>query len=434
MTDTRSGSTGAKEPPGEKQRGRGPLRLLPTVGRRGLITALLALLWLGGLLILSQGPFNPFTAYFGRTYARQFPNRAVGDNYLVGAFFYPWYGPARHKWQDGYVHLPAFGEYSSDDQRIIDQQIDLATGHGIDFFLVSWWGPDSHEDQTLRTSFLTSPLIGDIKFAINYESEGRLVVHDGRIDLDDPRNRQMLAADFHYLAVTYWSNPQYLKIHGSNVVFLYSSKSFIGDVAGAMRDLRTRASKDGFSIYIIGDEVNWDGSSQMNPDRLRAFDAISSYSMYTTNPDSLNDFTAKVSSEYSLWEHAAASFGVTFVPDAIPGFDDTEVRPGAHHPPLPPNAARFQSQADLALAHVEPPLNMLLITSWNEWNEDTAIEPSQEYGSQYLEILQNELARLPVPTPTGARARPAAGSSGDRARVLAGRGGRLDPVDALRQW
>ena len=392
MTDTRSGSTGAKAPAGDNRRGPGPSRFGRTIGRRELFTALLALLWLAAILIVSRGQNNPSGDHLGHYFHRQFPDRAAQDHYLVGAFYYPWYGPDRRKWQDGYVHLPALGEYNSADPTIIDQQIDLATGHGVDFFLISWWGSDSLEDQTLRTSFLTSPLIGDIKFAINYESDGRLVVQDGRIDLNDPRNRQILASDFHYLAETYWNNPQYLKIQGRNVVFLYSSYSFTGNVAGTMEDLRAQASQNGFRLYLIGDEVTWGSPSGTSPDQLKAFDAISTYSMYTTNPALLTDFTGKVSSQYARWEQAAKSVGSAFVPDAITGFDDTRVRPGAGHPPLPPNPALFQGQVDLALAYVDPSLNMLLITSWNEWNEDTAIEPSKEYRRQYLDILQTALA------------------------------------------
>lgn len=398
MTGTPDGSTGAKGPAEVKQPGRGPFHLPPPIGRRGLITALLVAIWLVAVLVLFHDQGKPAGTSTGPTYQRQFPDRAAGDKYLVGAFYYPWYGPGRYKWQDGYVQKPALGEYDSADPKVIDRQIDLATGHGVDFFLVSWWGPGSAPDQTLQTAFLKSPLIGDIKFAINYESDGRLVAHNGQIDLNDPRNRRILASDFAYLAKTYWNNPHYLKIDGADVVFLYASKSYIGDVAVEAQALRAQASKDGDRVYLIGDEVNWGGPSQVNPARLKAFDAISSYNMYTTNLSLHQNFTARVGAVYSRWEQEAKSLGVTFIPDATPGFNDTHVRPDAHHPPLPPSAARFQRQMSMALAHVEPPLDMLLITSWNEWNEDTAIEPSKESGLQDLKTLQNALAGIPAPT------------------------------------
>ena len=68
-----------------------------------------------------------------------------------------------------------------------------------------------------------------------------------------------------------------------------------------------------------------------------------------------------------------------------------------------------------AVGYVEPATgNMLLVTSWNEWHEDTQIEPVVEapptdvddgggayseglyyegYGERYLQILQEETTR-----------------------------------------
>jgi hypothetical protein len=328
---------------------------------------------------------------FATPYARQLPDRAASDSYLVGAYYYPWYGPGSVKWQDGHLEQPKQGEYSSADQRVIDRQIDLATAYGIDFFVVSWWGPGTSTDEVLQHSVLTSSLAHDVQFAINYESDGRLIQSDaGRINLDDSRNQDTLASDIHYLETTYWTNPQYLRINGANVLMLYSSHQFTGDVSGELARLRQQSAADGFSMYLVGDEVYWGGAGQIDSGRLQAYDAITAYSMYSPNLDS-NRFNASVSSEYSAWQQIADSRGIGFVPDAMPGYDDSATRPDAKHPPLSPNPALFSDQLNVALAHVEPPTNMLLITSWNEWNEATAIEPSVRFGGQYLDALESAL-------------------------------------------
>jgi hypothetical protein len=36
--------------------------------------------------------------------------------------------------------------------------------------------------------------------------------------------------------------------------------------------------------------------------------------------------------------------------------------------------------------------NILLINSWNEWGEKMAIEPSEEYGYYYLNLIKENLS------------------------------------------
>ena len=362
-------------------------------------TRALLLLGVPGLLLGGCTALRPDV--FATPYARHLPDRAASDSYLVGAYYYPWYGPGAVKWQDGHLEEPISGEYSSADQRVIDRQIELATAYGIDFFLVSWWGPGTSTDEVLQHSVLSSSLAHEIDFAINYESDGRLIASDGGINLDDPRNQNTLASDVRYLEATYWTNPQYLRVNGANVLMLYSSHKFTGDVAGELARLRQQSAADGFSMYLVGDEVYWGGAGQEDPSRLQAFDAITAYSMYS--PDlSVDRFGGGVSSEYSAWQQIADAQGVGFVPDAVPGYDDSATRPDAKHPPLPPDPTLFAQQLDVALAHIEPPNNMLLVTSWNEWNEATAIEPSVRFGRHYLDALENALqsaSTTPVPSP-----------------------------------
>ena len=40
--------------------------------------------------------------------------------------------------------------------------------------------------------------------------------------------------------------------------------------------------------------------------------------------------------------------------------------------------------------------NICLINSWNEWGENMAIEPSNEYGFNYLEIIYEEIKNYAI--------------------------------------
>ena len=130
------------------------------------------------------------------TYQREFQNTANADQIMTGAYFYPWWGPDRDHWKGGYADTPSLGEYDSSQGAIVTKQIDWAAGHGVDFFAVSWWGPNSKEDSTFLHSLLTSELSTDMRFAVLYESTGRLTLSpDKMIDLDAPENRQRLLGE-----------------------------------------------------------------------------------------------------------------------------------------------------------------------------------------------------------------------------------------------
>jgi glycoprotein endo-alpha-1,2-mannosidase len=332
------------------------------------------------------------TQLAGGSYPRQFPNTAQNDSILVGTYYYPWYGPGRNHWQDGYAQHPSLGEYDSADKKIINQHIDWAAGHGVDFFAVSWWGIGSREDQVFKDDLLNSPMKDEIKFAILYESTGLLpVTNDGTINLDSPDTLQKLLDDFKYFQDTYFDDPHYLKIGDRPVVFIYLTRIFTGDVGGAFSALRGALRSRGSEVYLIGDEVYWGNAQSLLPSHIQAFDAATAYNMHTSTPDIADNFTQKVLNEFSTWKVTADSLGVAFVPDALPGFDDSNVRPEANHPPIPRSVGLFESQLDMALSLLDPQINMFMITSWNEWHEDTSIEPAQEYDLEYLDALQRML-------------------------------------------
>lgn len=314
--------------------------------------------------------------------------------YQVGAYFYPWYGPGDHKWNEGYAGPPELGLYDSSDPTVIQQQIDWAAEHGVDFFAVSWWGPGSAEDIVLRDAFLKNQSVEKIRFAILYESPGRLVRDvDGKYDLGSAANRQILLRDFAYLQTTYWNNDRYLKLDGKPAIFFYLSREFKGDLAGAFSALREAARQKGNDLYLIGDEVYWNIWYPADGQRLKLFDAVTAYNMHASTEGIADNFTAKVKQEYLLWREQARQAGAGFIPGIIPGFDDSYVRPQDNHPPIPRSEALFQDQLNMAMELVDPDLKLFMITSWNEWLEDTSIEPGQPFGQLYLDLLQNRLSQ-----------------------------------------
>lgn len=336
-------------------------------------------------------------------YVREFENAASDDDFLVGAHYYAWF--THDNWRMpfpyGFAHYgnPLLGEYASSDPFVISKHVDWATGHGIDFFMMSWWGPGGPIEYAIENVF-TNPRINDGKLVVTYESAGRLNTEINefgwitRIDVNNPHNRKILSNDIDYLCDKFLGRERYLRIEGSPVIFLYSSRFYSGDVSTVLRDLRqSLRDKYGMEIFILGDEMYWgiDPDASSIEKRLKLFDGVTCYSMHTSVKDIIyRDFEKKVDKVFKDWAKACARLGVRFVPNAFPGYDDRRLRVPSPNLPFERSIDGFRRRLETALKYLDEG-RMLTITSFNEWGEYTCIEPSQEYGFDYLNILRDSL-------------------------------------------
>jgi hypothetical protein len=312
----------------------------------------------------------------------------------VGAYWYGWYGSSGRHWQDGYVrHVlstpqrPQLGEYDSRDANVIATQLGWARQAGVDHLISSWWGQGSYEDVTTRDYLLASPAIGTTRVALLYESLALLPVASGVITFDATAEAKLIA-DVDYMARAYFANPHYERVDGKPVVYLYVTRVWRGAYAHAIATLRsTIRARYGYNLYLVGDEVDWDGSPVA--ERIGLFDAITAYTMYSglQTPGWPADtlFLDGVRSRYRQFQAVARANGVRFIPDAMPGFNDRGVRPAANHYVLPLEVSAamptgswslFSGMLDAAAPFIDATRPMLTVTSWNEWHEDTEIEPT----------------------------------------------------------
>ena len=308
---------------------------------------------------------------------------------LVGAYYYPWYGAfaGGHAWNDTLraklspQQPPALGYYSSRASATIGGQIEQSHRGNISFWATSWWGPGSAEDTTTRNFIFANPRAGELKYAVHYESTGRL----GTFDSPTFSN---LVPDFQYLAQNYFNNANYLKIDDRPVVFIYLTRAYFNTQAGrdAVANLRqTITSQFGVNPYLIGDDVF---PGQTDPQRAGLWDSITDFDVYGSALQANGSTTASVSelaSQFQAAKQLANEAHVGFIPSVSPGFNDSAVRSG--HPAAPryladvPGAAEgslFSAQlSQAALPNLDPIANnMLMVSTFNEWHEDTQIEPT----------------------------------------------------------
>jgi len=175
-----------------------------------------------------------------------------------------WYfGPGCHGGFEDFEHCsgrrttpfePALGHtYTSSDMSVIQQQIDWAADYGVDAFSLEWTTPrgigtsGSLEDN-IDDAFLKAPNLARIRWCIFYDTVLRMIqdpavnanISSG-INFDDPKVYNAFVSDFDHFATKYFAQPQYLKIDGRPVIYIYAAWNFHGNYAGAIKEARAKA-------------------------------------------------------------------------------------------------------------------------------------------------------------------------------------------------
>ena len=339
---------------------------------------------------------------------------------LVGAYYYMWNpenliagGSLRQQLVPS--QEPPFALI--DSNRTSTATHDIANAHkaGIDFFAIDWWpydpafsGRNYLTADAAMKEFLAAPDLREMKFAMFYETWN--LGFDGGNE-STPISVQ---AELHFdsdmlaLAKAYFATPSYLHIEGRPVVYLYLTRTLTGDVAGMIGGARTYLEQHGYADpFFIGDEVYWRVTPQIQvPNapvftglpqlgRIDQFDAVTSYTLYYGDPQQANG-PASDSSGYpgttriaadqrfllALYRNATSN-KVPVLPVVQPGFNDRGFRLTTNHPAQPrqwlagdgPSSTLDQMLRCVAIPEVDPALPIVMVTSWDDWNEDTGIEP-----------------------------------------------------------
>ena len=308
---------------------------------------------------------------------------AADKDYYVGAYYYPWF--AGNNFHGGHTliehlsppQMPELGWYDQTDPAVISQHYKWARYAGIDYFVCSYWGRQGTENSILQKVMFDNPDRGDIKLCVFLEPS--------IMPVNDPSvTAGTITTEINYLCDNYFDRPGYLRIDGKPVIFIYVTRAMSNtELTMCIGTIRTAAVNKGIGdVYIVGDEVwGYPNSSNKTP-RVSLMDAVTNYDVYgnlgkarfVTDP-TLNTWQDK----NSKWKSFVNGLGKDFIPAVSPGFNDKGVRKG--NPP----SSRKLNNADSAFgtlfsgmldrAKSSADRDMIMITSWNEWHEDTQIEP-----------------------------------------------------------
>lgn len=360
---------------------------------------------------------------------------------LVGAHYYLWF-PARFE-GGSYLRAsllphqqPLLGEYSSASQSVAEQHIRWASESGIDFFTLDFWPSAPERNAYIDRAFLASRNVAEIGFCIFYELGDLGYDQASGLTVFDARAVERFLSDMDLIASRYFTRPSYLRIAERPVIILYASRTAVGRFEEAMTRFRSRMSERGISPLVIGDEIFWDVATEdgaghsVEPQRGRIalFDALTAYNLYDPSKAEHSGYGAEsgfLTDSVALYERYRQAVPDTpVIPLAMPGYNDRGFRLEADHYGVPRQWTRSAGEGSFfaewldrfALPQLDPRLPMLLVTSWNEWSEDTAIEPTvvapatssdrsrsgtaytrgfayEGYGDRYLAVLREKTGR-----------------------------------------
>lgn len=305
----------------------------------------------------------------------------------VFAIYYPWYGipnessndyehwaPISSFDSDHSANFPLIGLYDSLDERVLETHKKMAISADIDGFLCSWGGIGTREDNAFR-KYLEVISEDNFSLGVYYESlRGK----------SEPlmKNTQIID-ELVYLIENYGNHSSYLVFDDKPVIFIYQaetqlrSPSFWGEILESVEAIA------GPCVFI---------GEFRDPAYLDIFDGIHIY-------NELNILTHKNQmKKHAIFRRTLSKtswIGILFdligtrkiffqrkigVGMVTPGYDDRETRTPSNYVPRN-NLTTYETYwSNLN----ELTLDWVTITSFNEWHEGTEIEPTFEYGSQYL--------------------------------------------------
>ncbi len=259
------------------------------------------------------------------------PAASAAPRPITAAFYYAWYPET---WRPTPHATPSLGHYRSMDTRIVRTHLrELRRAH-VQAAIVSWWGIGDRSDGRFhRLLQLTRHLRSPVRLAIYYEPEG----------VGDPSVARLSADITHVLTLA--RSPAYLRVHAKPVIFAFADG---GDACGMASRWR-RANRG--RAHVV----------------LKIFPG---YQHCADQPSSWHEYAPAHAQVLVPGQSYSVSPGFFYARDA--------------QPRLARSVSRFRASVRrMYAAHVR----WRLITTFNEWGEGTAVEPSTSWGTAYLDAL-----------------------------------------------
>jgi hypothetical protein len=265
--------------------------------------------------------------------------------------------------------MPLEGAYSSTDPNLIDNHLQMAADAQLDFLVINWQitfqGLNPTELEATRMIFAAvqkapRPLSLAILLAISTEDV------------------KVVAQAIETLRAEFMSSPIYHRVRGRPLLWYYLSGPFLGFLF-YHREVLVRFTR-GFHAIGTGQII----FNQFVPRPLRDFFG----GWCTYSPLQVGRRTVREAIWTSSYRSFAEDGGPVRAFTICPGYDDTPLaspqRSQSQYRSTTRNGTRTYEHMQKVALDLEPSPDLVVITSFNEFHENTHIEPSKAFGDAFL--------------------------------------------------
>ncbi len=309
--------------------------------------------------------------------ARRFHRHAAP---VVGAHYYPWYDagrPMRH-WGENtefatVSDLPVRGAYTSAAEETINRHLDMAEDAGIDFFSINWEVQDNgvHPRDLEATEGLFAAA----------EARGSRVALTLMLTIHTSLSAPIVQTLERARALS--QRGPWLRLRARPVLWFFVSADFFGSYYALKAEFETRCKA--FVVVATGSI----SAPEYLPADVREF--VNGWCLFVP-------FRVGPAAEWDRRWQEAYRHHTMDVSDPIrvftvcPGYDDMHLN-SAHRARIMPRLVGREDGAVyrqmLACARrLDPGPEIVMITSFNEFHENTQVEPTRAHGDKYLELTR----------------------------------------------
>ena len=286
---------------------------------------------------------------------------------LVLAHYYPWWEPVA--WASPQLLDQPLKLYSTDNAAEVAANLKDVAAAGIGAVIVSYQGSEVGGGWNLRRLRYILDGAQQAGLTVTVQLETLAANRVGREGA--PPDPDVLASWIAELVDTQATHPAWLKVDGRPVIFAYVW-GFAGD--DTWRTTLNRVRAGGRNPLMIADSTN--------PAHLSLADGLSTYSGTLFAPD-VDTLARATVSGARTWHLLGSGYGGPRVAAAtvMPGYDETRLLGRENRAVSRESGEFYDRQWEAALASGT---DWVVISTWNEWAENTEVEAGQRFGQFYV--------------------------------------------------